>query len=65
MSSTIHGDKHGETTASLDRINSKKGYTKDNVQWVHKWINFMKQDLDEEEFITFCEAIVNYKLNRN
>ena len=61
ISNTIKGDWCGETTASLDRIDSKKGYTKDNVQWVHKWINLMKQDLDQEEFITFCEAVTRYK----
>ena len=31
--------------ASIDRINSKKGYTIDNVQWVDKRINFMKYTL--------------------
>lgn len=61
IANTIKGDMHGETTASLDRIDSKKGYTKDNVQWVHKWINRMKWDLDQGEFITLCEAVVKYK----
>ena len=59
ISNTIDGDTHGETTASLDRIDSSKGYTKDNVQWVHKCINFMKQDTNEKDFIIFCEAVVN------
>jgi len=61
IANTIKGDWHGETTASVDRINSNKGYTKDNVQWVHKWINKMKWQLDQEEFITFCEAVVRHK----
>lgn len=61
VSNTNWGHGHSETTASLDRIDSTKGYTRDNVQWVHKWINWMKLDLDQEEFITLCEAVVRHK----
>lgn len=43
--------------ASLDRINSKKGYIKGNVQWVHKDINFMKQSKSNEEFIIYANLI--------
>jgi hypothetical protein len=43
-----------ETTASLDRIDSSKGYVRGNVQWVHKGINKMKQDLDNDYFIALC-----------
>lgn len=47
--------------ASLDRIDSSKGYTIDNVQWVHKDINIMKMDLSKEKFIDYCRLIVeNY-----
>lgn len=45
-------------TASLDRIDSGIGYVEGNVQWVHKWVNFMKQDLDQEDFLEFCCKIV-------
>ena len=48
-----------DTTASLDRIDSKKEYTIDNVQWVHKKINMMKQALSDSEFIYFCKAVAN------
>lgn len=41
-------------TASLDRINSEKGYTIDNVQWVHKEINISKWDLPQEKFQCNC-----------
>ena len=37
-------------TASLDRIDSKRGYTKDNIQWVHKTVNIMKMALPEDTF---------------
>lgn len=48
--------KH-QCTASLDRIDSSKDYTEDNVQWVHKDINFMKQDFNEEYFKFLCYAV--------
>lgn len=38
-------------TASLDRINSKLGYCRGNLQWVHKQVNKMKNNLPQEEFI--------------
>ncbi len=45
------------TTASLDRIDSNKGYEVDNVQWVHKDINRMKSDFDNQYFIHTCKLI--------
>lgn len=55
--------KSGETTASLDRIDSKKGYTKDNIQWIHKDLQFMKSDFTQEEFIRYCHLV--YKTHPN
>jgi hypothetical protein len=46
-----------DTTASLDRIDSNKGYTIDNVQWVHKTANLMKQGLDMNEFKYWIKMI--------
>lgn len=43
-----------DTTASLDRIDSSRGYVIDNVQWVHKDINAMKSDLDQSRFRELC-----------
>lgn len=51
-------------TASLDRIDSSKGYRKDNIQWVHKKINLMKMNLSQEEFINYCREITNFN-NKN
>ena len=48
---------HRVVTASLDRIDSSKGYVIGNVQWVHKKINKMKGNLSDEEFIYFCTEI--------
>lgn len=44
-------------TASLDRIDSSKGYIKGNVQWVHKKINIMKQNMTDDEFIKWCNLV--------
>ena len=50
-------------TASLDRIDSKKGYVVGNVQWVHKIVNIMKNIFDQEMFIFLCNQITkNNKL---
>lgn len=49
---------HGGT-ASLDRIDSNKGYTLDNVQWVHKDINRLKNAFDQDYFIQMCKAVAN------
>lgn len=47
-------------TASLDRINSDKDYTIDNVQWVHKDINKMKMDFPQEYFLSLIRKIHSY-----
>lgn len=45
------------TTASLDRIDSSRGYLLGNVQWVHKTVNIMKSTLPDEFFIGMCTRI--------
>lgn len=47
-------------TASLDRIDSKKGYILGNVWWIHKDINFMKQAYDTKYFMEVCQKISNH-----
>lgn len=47
----------GDFTASLDRIDSTKGYIVGNIQWVHKIVNKMKMDLDQETFLQWCNRI--------
>lgn len=46
------------STASLDRIDSSRGYTKDNCCLVAKDINFMKQDLSVDKFLNYCKLII-------
>ncbi len=53
----VMGYKSLIQTASLDRIDSSKGYIENNVQWVHKDINMMKQEYSQEQFIEYCRLI--------
>lgn len=45
-------------TASLDRIDSKKGYTIDNVWWVHKDVNRVKNAYSLPQLVDICYRIV-------
>ena len=47
------------TNISVDRIDSNKGYTLDNIQIVASIINAMKYDLPQNDFIAFCHKIAN------
>ncbi len=47
-------------TASLDRIDSNKGYSLENIQWVHKHINMMKQAYSKDYFIQMCKEVAKY-----
>lgn len=47
-------------SASLDRIDSAKGYTIDNVQWVHKDIQLMKMTLKQDIFIEWCRRVAHH-----
>jgi hypothetical protein len=51
-------------TASLDRIDSSKGYIEGNVQWVHKFINIMKNGFSQEEFIYLCHQVAKNHVNQ-
>ncbi len=50
------GQRH---TISIDRIDSSKGYLKDNVQLVQKDINMMKQAYSQDYFIQLCKEVAN------
>jgi len=52
----------GIQTASLDRIDSNKGYLDGNIQWVHKIVNRIKNKLPEDRFLFLCEKIVDHNL---
>ena len=46
---------------SIDRIDSKKEYTRGNIQLVHKDVNLMKNYFDEEYFIEVCKKVTSYR----
>lgn len=44
-------------TASIDRIDSKKGYIQNNIQIVHKHLNIMKNIYSNNYFISLCKMV--------
>lgn len=57
--------RNGHQTASLDRIDSSKGYVEGNVQWVHKRIQPMKLTMSHDEFISTCCEVSNNARKEN
>jgi hypothetical protein len=53
-----------EATASLDRIDSNRGYTPGNVQWIHKALQRLKNNLSEQEFLSWCSLVVAHHERR-
>ncbi len=57
-----------DMTASLDRIDNRRGYEEGNVRWVHKKVNIMRNNSTDLEFHKWCElcyfeSIKNIKPN--
>ncbi len=48
--------------ASVDRIDSNKGYTPDNIQFVAVIANFAKNAFTEEDLINFCHDVYQHRL---
>jgi hypothetical protein len=44
-------------SASLDRIDSNKGYIPGNIQLVHKDVNMMKKEYNQDYFLKICRLI--------
>ncbi len=53
-----------KTTASLDRIDSLRGYDIDNIQWIYKDLNRMKMAMPEDVFILWCHKISDHQRSR-
>jgi hypothetical protein len=52
------GEGHIPTNASIDRIDSRKGYTKGNVQLVTCQVNTMKSNLSTTQLAEWCQLIL-------
>lgn len=48
------------TNASIDRIDSSKGYTPDNIRFVCAVVNKMRLDNDDETFLWWCNQLVRH-----
>lgn len=59
------GRKNVRWTATLDRIDSTKGYIEGNVQWLHKDINTMKWNFQQDQFIQYCRMISENNKNED
>lgn len=57
--------RKGWNGASLDRIDSTKGYVKGNVQWVLPSVNIIKMDYSMEEFIRTCKLVVKHQKQKD
>lgn len=55
-----HAPDYETFTASLDRIDSSKGYEVGNLQWVHRVINRLKNNMSDEDFIMWCSLVCNH-----
>jgi hypothetical protein len=58
-------EKDPITSASWDRIDSSKGYIKGNIQWISRTINFMKNDIHENELLKIFDLIVEKRKGFN
>lgn len=54
---TYHPADSNLGIANLDRIDSRRGYDPDNIQWVCWAVNLMKQNLASEEFVRWCRRV--------
>jgi len=62
MSNTAHSNQLERTPdrASLDRIDSSKGYIKGNVQFVSLIAQHAKHTFSNNDLKRFCESVVNH-----
>lgn len=55
----LTSEGHQLNTVSLDRVDSNKDYTVDNIQLVCVPINRMKLDYTEDQFIELCRLVTH------
>jgi hypothetical protein len=49
------------TSASLDRIDSSRGYVKENIQWISRSMNYLKNDMSEQQVFEIMDLIYRQK----
>lgn len=49
--------------ASLDRIDSERGYIRGNVQYVALIANLAKGKFSEDELIEFCKTVAHHRMD--
>jgi len=54
--------KQCEAWASLDRIDSSKGYVEGNIQWVDREINMLMSNLPKDKFVVLCTRVTSHKI---
>lgn len=54
----------GWNVASVDRIDSTKGYVRDNVQWTCWRANEAKSNMSNNDFLNFCATITFKHFNK-
>ena len=59
-SDNVRGGYDCPFSLSIDRIDSSKGYTKANVQFVINWVNWSKSNLSSDDFINLCRKVVEF-----
>ena len=52
-------------SASLDRIDSSKGYVKGNIQWISRSMNYLKNDMTEQQIQEVINLIQRQKKGSN
>lgn len=55
--SNISGEGRVRYNASIDRVDSTKGYTKDNIQIISDLANRMKQNATPQELLSFSRNV--------
>ena len=50
--------------ASVDRIDSDKGYIIGNIQWVSTPINYLKNNLTHNQVVDMCKKIQEFYNNQ-
>jgi hypothetical protein len=48
------------SNASIDRIDSGRGYVKGNIQWTTKQANLIKRDLSMTDVVSFCMKVAEH-----